>query len=172
MFRDKRGRFARNMNLYKVFFILVVLGSIVAGTWHYIKTLANDFDRLLVVESVQAEIINSTPAINEVLRMITDAGIDITKAVALNKCEGNFKADVVVPVKNKLGQVTSYDRGQWQINSYYHKEVSDTCAYDLICSTREFIRIQQQKGWSEWNAYGNDCYKRELDKIKQLFNVK
>jgi len=44
-------------------------------------------------------------------------------------------------------------RGLWQINKAWHPEVSDTCAYDVTCSTDwslERIRAGYVDEWSTW----------------------
>lgn len=47
------------------------------------------------------------------------------------------------------------DRGLWQINSLHHPEVSNACAYDYKCATKEAIRIIRQRGWDEWSCGKN-----------------
>ena len=44
-------------------------------------------------------------------------------------------------------------RGLWQINKTWHPEVSDTCAYDVTCSTNwslNRIRAGYVDEWSTW----------------------
>lgn len=54
-------------------------------------------------------------------------------------------------------------RGLWQINKAWHPEVSDTCAYDVTCSTDwslERIRAGYVDEWSTWKyckARFEDC---------------
>ena len=54
-------------------------------------------------------------------------------------------------------------RGLWQINKSWHPEVSDTCAYDVTCSTNwslERIRAGHVDEWSTWKyckARFEDC---------------
>ena len=40
----------------------------------------------------------------------------------------------------------------YEINNYYHSEVSKDCSLDPICSTIQAIRIIKSKGWSEWSC--------------------
>ena len=35
----------------------------------------------------------------------------------------------------------SIDRGLWQINNYWHRDVSDSCAFDAGCNARAALRI-------------------------------
>jgi len=45
------------------------------------------------------------------------------------------------------------DRGVWQINSKWHPNVKDECAFDVVCATREAKRIWREwKGWTAWVA--------------------
>lgn len=52
----------------------------------------------------------------------------------------------------------SVDRGAWQINSCYHAEVSDACAYDLYCNARAAHTIWGYSGWGAWSTYNNGAY--------------
>src|SRR5258708_7364552 len=55
-----------------------------------------------------------------------------------------------------VGQQDPRDRGILQINSYWHPEVSDTCAFSPPCAFKEAYRISQQgKNFSQWNTYKN-----------------
>lgn len=56
----------------------------------------------------------------------------------------------------------SIDRGILQINSYYHSEVSDSCAYDPVCSFQQAYRISGGANFSEWETYKNGDYKNYL----------
>lgn len=46
----------------------------------------------------------------------------------------------------------SVDRGLFMINDVYHKEVSNSCAYNYECSLKEFVRIYRERGWKEWSC--------------------
>ncbi len=53
----------------------------------------------------------------------------------------------------------SVDRGLWQINSHWHAEVSDDCAYRALCNARNAYRISN--GWRDftpWATYNNKMY--------------
>ena len=50
------------------------------------------------------------------------------------------------------------DRGIFQINRKWHPEVSDKCAFDYKCNTKEAIRIIK-----EWNGYGAWVCSRLID---------
>ncbi|MFL5901249.1 MAG: hypothetical protein ACJ75S_08640 [Solirubrobacterales bacterium] len=48
----------------------------------------------------------------------------------------------------------STDRGGWMFNSYWHDDVSDECAYDWICSTREMLKNSNNcSDFGQWYAY-------------------
>jgi hypothetical protein len=66
------------------------------------------------------------------------------------------------------GKADKDDRGLWQINRRWHPEVSDVCAYDAACSTKEAYRISKQgTDYSEWNTYKYNDYKRYMDRAKE-----
>jgi hypothetical protein len=54
---------------------------------------------------------------------------------------------------------TSYDRGLWQINSYWHSEVTDVCAYNAQCNANAAYRISSGgTNWSQWSTYIHGTY--------------
>lgn len=44
-------------------------------------------------------------------------------------------------------------RGLWQINSCYHPEVSDQCAFNLQCSTAFSLKLIAAGGINQWSTY-------------------
>lgn len=68
--------------------------------------------------------------------------------VRLAKCESGLKPKN----SNSKGNTPagSVDRGLFQINNYWHKEVSDSCAYDLRCSTEWTIQRIEAGYQREW----------------------
>lgn len=62
----------------------------------------------------------------------------------------------------------STDRGLWQINSCYHPEVNDHCAYKPTCNARAAKHISDGgRDWNPWSAYNNGAYKTYLEVAKQ-----
>jgi lysozyme-like protein len=58
----------------------------------------------------------------------------------------------------------SDDRGLWQINSCYHSEVSDHCAFKPTCNARAAKHISDRgRDWTPWSAYNNGAYRQYLD---------
>lgn len=45
------------------------------------------------------------------------------------------------------------DRGLFQLNSYYYKNIPDECAYNVDCSITEAVKIYNKRGPWEWSAY-------------------
>lgn len=65
----------------------------------------------------------------------------------------------------------SDDRGLWQINSCYHPEVSDRCAYDPVCNARATKHISDHgKDWTPWSAYNSGAYRQYLNVAQQAVN--
>jgi len=86
-----------------------------------------------------------------VLNEVEKAGLSRREANAIIECESNWNTDAhKVNWDNKKG----VDRGLWQISSLFHKEVSNKCAYDFRCSTKEAIRINKEWGnsWCAWSC--------------------
>jgi len=63
----------------------------------------------------------------------------------------------------------SRDRGIFQINSCYHSEVSDACAYDLQCNVTEAYRIYREAGstFQPWTAYKLRLFKSYLNESRR-----
>ncbi len=91
----------------------------------------------------------------ELARLVTDAGFanrEVAIAVILAESGGD-------PLAKNVNSPTSVDRGLWQINSKWHPEVSDECAFDPVCSTREAKRISNGGAdFSQWTAFTKGTY--------------
>lgn len=51
---------------------------------------------------------------------------------------------------NKKGTI---DRGLFQINNYWHKEVTNECAYDTDCNIKSAMQIAKRSGYNQWTTY-------------------
>src|SRR5438552_14603916 len=53
----------------------------------------------------------------------------------------------------------SPDRGLWQINDCYHRDVSDACAFDASCNARAMLRISNNgTNWRPWSTFNSNAY--------------
>jgi hypothetical protein len=76
----------------------------------------------------------------------------LATAVAIAKAESGFKATAT----NTLGNAHGIDRGLWQVNSYWHPEVSVACAFSPSCNARVMYSISSHgKTWTAWWTYKN-----------------
>jgi len=83
---------------------------------------------------------------------ITCSGERIALATAIAKAESGFRPWIT----NTAGNTHGIDRGLWQINSYWHPEVSASCALSASCNARAAMRISKQATrWSEWWTWKN-----------------
>jgi len=64
----------------------------------------------------------------------------------------------------------SVDRGIWQINSYWHGEVSDSCAFDPTCVAQATHTIWANGGWSQWTTYINGAYLAHMAEAQAAVN--
>lgn len=102
----------------------------------------------------------------EIARLAREAGVpeaQLPTAVAVALAESG--GDTGIVRVNAGGTAPgSRDRGLWQINDRWHPEVSDACAFDPVCATREAVRISKGgTDWSPWNAYKSGAYRRFLE---------
>jgi hypothetical protein len=92
-----------------------------------------------------------------VAKLVVDAGVPcigdrVALATAIAYAESNFRPTIT----NVVGNAHGTDRGLWQINSYWHPEVSATCALNAACNARAMAKISKKSTkWSEWWTYNN-----------------
>lgn len=96
-----------------------------------------------------------------VARLVKTAGVPCTgeriaTAVAVARAESSFRPQIT----NTVGNAHGIDRGLFQINSYWHPEVSASCALSASCNTRAAVRISKKATrWTEWWTWKNNKHK-------------
>lgn len=87
-------------------------------------------------------------------------GNSLVQAIAIVLAESRGDTSARGYNRDASGNVTSTDRGLWQINSYYHSEVSDNCAYDAQCSSQAAFRISSHgQDFTPWATFNSGAYK-------------
>ena len=74
---------------------------------------------------------------------------DIPLLMCLAKYESSFNPYAVLVNIHKQSDGTvlnTYDRGIFQLNSYWQRQVKNDCAFDTACSTNEVISILNREG--------------------------
>jgi lysozyme-like protein/ricin-type beta-trefoil lectin protein len=80
-------------------------------------------------------------------------------------CDGTGTVGYYPPVNCPGG---SYDRGLWQINSKYHPEVIDACAFGAQCNADAAYQISDQgTDFAPWAVYDTDAYAQYLGAAQQ-----
>ncbi len=64
----------------------------------------------------------------------------------------------------------SVDRGLWQLNSYWHGEVSDSCAFTPSCAASATHTIWANGGWGQWTTYTNGAYQAHMAEAQAAVN--
>jgi len=73
-------------------------------------------------------------------------------------CNPSLQTGIYPPVNCPSG-TTSEDRGLWQINSYYHSNVSDACAFTGQCNADAAWSISTGgSNWSPWTTYTSGAW--------------
>ncbi|MFI6653391.1 hypothetical protein ACIBI8_38090, partial [Streptomyces sp. NPDC050529] len=89
-------------------------------------------------------------------------GLVTAVAVALAESSCNPSAS---NVQNNTPPST--DRGLWQINSYWHAEVDDACAYDAQCNANAAFDISSGgANWEPWSTYNQGMHWRHMDEAR------
>ena len=82
-------------------------------------------------------------------------------------CDPSLVHGYYPPVSCPAG-TGSYDRGLWQINSYYHREVSDACAFQVQCNAAAaFLISDKGRNWSAWAPYNSGAWASYISLAEQ-----
>jgi hypothetical protein len=88
------------------------------------------------------------------------AGQALVLAIAVALAESAGRTDAVGTAGN---HPPSRDRGLWQINSYWHPEVSDAQAFDpQACAAAAWRISSHGAAWTQWSTYNSGSYKQFL----------
>jgi len=80
--------------------------------------------------------------------------------------ESGGKTDAINVVGGSGPAKGSKDRGIWQINSYWHKDVSDADAFDPVKATVHAKRISSNwTNWTPWSVYTSGSWKSKADDV-------
>lgn len=112
----------------------------------------------LVVSTVQAA---TGPQVAGYWRSNGGSSSTCQLAVAVAQAESGFNC----LASNTQGNYPndSTDRGLWQINDYWHPDVSNSCAYDCACNAKETVRISRGgSDWTPWAAYNSGAHNQYM----------
>jgi len=146
-FKKKVNVLARD---FKVLVVVLIIASSVIGISS--TQVERMIDRINLNQVKAQEPGKELSVKDYVLGEVTKAGLDPYEAyILITTCENpTWNPDKHVVNNDKYHSI---DRGIFMINSYWHKEVSNLCAYDYKCNTREAIRIRLQDGnWHQWTC--------------------
>lgn len=73
---------------------------------------------------------------------------DVELALDIADCESRYN-----PKATGVNKDGTRDRGVFQINEYWHKNISDECAYDAECNIRYAISLLNQGKAHLWSCY-------------------
>jgi hypothetical protein len=94
----------------------------------------------------------------------TGDGLVNAVAVALAESSGFTKALLV-------NENCTRDRGLWQINDYWHPEVSEQQAFDPVQNAKAAYEISSQgTDWDQWSTWESGAYKDYLPDAEQAVN--
>ena len=141
----KATKTSKKLKMYKIKVILLV-----AVALYTVLALSKAWETCTYVAPVaQLEVTEELSMQDWVLQAVKEAEIDEYKAYNIIHCESRWNPEARLINKDRHQSV---DRGLWQINSRWHPEVSNHCAYDYKCATIEAIRIINERGFEEWTC--------------------
>lgn len=92
-------------------------------------------------------------------------GKNLTVAVALMTAESGRYVEAWHDNLDENGNIVSTDRGLFQINNYWHKELSDKDAYCAIPNVEYAYAMSSGKNWGAWAAYTSGSYKKFIPSV-------
>lgn len=88
----------------------------------------------------------------EVMNQIIDLNLEHERElIQLSFCESSLSPNEIGI--NKSAQHYSEDRGLFQINDYFHPDVSDECAFDIECSARWTNKMIEDGNGNQWTCW-------------------
>ena len=92
--------------------------------------------------------------IKEEIQRVFGSNWRLAYAVMMSESSGRVKV-----TNTNTDMHNSIDRGLFQINSYWHPDVSIECAFDMVCNIQEAYRISNGgTNWQPWYGYTNGHY--------------
>lgn len=86
---------------------------------------------------------------NELItRIAIEYGIDVDKAIKVAENESGLNPNAINDKNNY--PAGSRDRGLYQWNDYWNPQITDKCAFDPECATREFCKAIKAGRAKEW----------------------
>ena len=91
-------------------------------------------------------------------------GNGLTTIVAIATCESGLNPSATNTVGNT--PQGSMDRGILQFNSYWHRDVTDQCAFNPQCAFQQAYRVSQGgTNFSQWETYKNGCASSKMNTV-------
>lgn len=89
---------------------------------------------------------------------------EVIRKMATERGWNNKNIDILVKIANCESKFDNYaigfndngtiDRGLFQFNSYWRKDVSNKCAFDIECATNEAINTaNKNRNFNAWSCY-------------------
>lgn len=119
---------------------------------HWLTALMSGFTGSAILSNLPAvaSIVRTeqTLSIEEIIKMVAiEESVDPDLALRVAKCESSLN-----PKARNINSPTSIDRGLFQINNFYHPQVTDEQADDPIFATRFFCKAFKNGNLNWWKA--------------------
>lgn len=130
--------------------VAMMMLSVFGGQWLYFE--AKDKITDAFKPEIKQAVADEPKMMDWVLNEVEKAGIDKTEALMIIQCESRQNPSAYNINKHADG-TTSLDAGLWQINLYYHKDITLAQALDYKQATKKAIEIYKQtNSWKRWSC--------------------
>ena len=150
MKRDKKGKYAKDLTLYRAF--IIATGLMFAfvltfvGVRHIYEIVEKAYQTVVEVHNTKAE----EPSIKDYLiAEARKAGVDENKVIWIVEHESMYNLQAIGD--------GGHSRGLWQIHQPSNPEVTIECAFDLECSTKWSLKQIKQGHINKWSAWRFRC---------------
>ena len=133
----------------EAFALLLIIQVVFVGSHFYQLSKEMNWS----VSEVSAKEVEKEPSMSIwVLQQFANAGLNPEEAAKIINYESKWNPDFTLRNNDK---VKSFDRGLMALNSYWHREISNKCAYDYRCAVPASIKIRLREGsWKSWLGAG------------------
>jgi hypothetical protein len=151
------------MNLFrKTILILILILPIFVYARAEMQAESEEVEDVLETDQISSvvvleDVVSQDPVKAEIQKVFGNQW-KLAYAVMYSESSGTVKA-----TNQNTDSHRSIDRGLFQINSYWHPEVSVECAFDMKCNIKEAYRISKGgTDWRQWYGFLNGNYKKYL----------
>ena len=152
------NKFLERITPTDIIAFILIIGCLVLKFYSFNGTVSNILLTIVAVYFGKTQIADpsikkiqnyaKSETVEQMIRRIARInGVDENLAVRVARCESGLNPKAI-----NVNTTGSKDRGVFQWNDYYHKEITDEMAFDVEIATNLFCKAVKDGNISWWNA--------------------